>query len=507
MIDAVAPHVRRASSRSSRSSRRSARTGSPRSRSLRVRALGGPARDRRRASAATSARRPARTPTRTSSPDRRRRPLADAMTVNTYLGRDSLEPFVAACRRGGGGHLLPASRRRTPAASTCRTSRSRTAARSGSRSRCWSPSSGEERRRRLRPVEHRRRRRRDLPAGGRRGPAAAAAGDPAAAGRRRAGRDARRRRPRVHERAGERARHRLAFGHLRVPGRRGRLAGGGRGRGRAVEARGLDSLRLVEHAGSWARRQRFPGGADGRRVLVRYAAPAPSCSWSRRLARRSQRGSLRRRADEGAARGQAGRGVVHRDPGEAGTAQALVCDPERRHAGRDRRKRFGTTVDSLLRLNPGVVPHGPRPRRTACASGSATLRGRETPAGAARGRAPAPRAGRVRGGAAGLGPCLPRRERSHRRGPRAAERPCTPADREHHEADDRARHARAREAGRRRHGQPQAAAVGESSIYLQKGDRLTVRELVEAALIQSANDAAVALAEHVGQGRRRRSWR
>jgi orotidine-5'-phosphate decarboxylase len=30
-------------------------------------------------------------------------PLADALTVNTYLGRDSLEPFVAACRRTGGG--------------------------------------------------------------------------------------------------------------------------------------------------------------------------------------------------------------------------------------------------------------------------------------------------------------------------------------------------------------------------------------------------------------------
>jgi serine-type D-Ala-D-Ala carboxypeptidase (penicillin-binding protein 5/6) len=43
-----------------------------------------------------------------------------------------------------------------------------------------------------------------------------------------------------------------------------------------------------------------------------------------------------------------------------------------------------------------------------------------------------------------------------------------------------------------------AAQVGESSIYLKKGERLTVRDLVEAALIQSANDAAVALAEHVG---------
>lgn len=29
--------------------------------------------------------------------------LADALTVNTYLGRDSLEPLVTACRRHGGG--------------------------------------------------------------------------------------------------------------------------------------------------------------------------------------------------------------------------------------------------------------------------------------------------------------------------------------------------------------------------------------------------------------------
>jgi orotidine-5'-phosphate decarboxylase len=31
------------------------------------------------------------------------RPVADAMTVSAYLGRDSLEPFVTACRRTGGG--------------------------------------------------------------------------------------------------------------------------------------------------------------------------------------------------------------------------------------------------------------------------------------------------------------------------------------------------------------------------------------------------------------------
>jgi orotidine-5'-phosphate decarboxylase len=31
------------------------------------------------------------------------KPVADAMTVNPYLGRDSLEPFFGACRRHGGG--------------------------------------------------------------------------------------------------------------------------------------------------------------------------------------------------------------------------------------------------------------------------------------------------------------------------------------------------------------------------------------------------------------------
>jgi D-alanyl-D-alanine carboxypeptidase (penicillin-binding protein 5/6) len=45
-----------------------------------------------------------------------------------------------------------------------------------------------------------------------------------------------------------------------------------------------------------------------------------------------------------------------------------------------------------------------------------------------------------------------------------------------------------------------AARVGESSIYLEPGDRLTVRDLVQAALIQSANDAAVALADYASHG-------
>jgi len=47
---------------------------------------------------------------------------------------------------------------------------------------------------------------------------------------------------------------------------------------------------------------------------------------------------------------------------------------------------------------------------------------------------------------------------------------------------------------------PFAAGVGESSAGLRPGERLTVRELLEAALIQSANDAADALAIYIGHG-------
>jgi D-alanyl-D-alanine carboxypeptidase (penicillin-binding protein 5/6) len=47
---------------------------------------------------------------------------------------------------------------------------------------------------------------------------------------------------------------------------------------------------------------------------------------------------------------------------------------------------------------------------------------------------------------------------------------------------------------------PGAASVGESSIHLRAGERLSVRDLLEAALIQSANDAADALAYDVGRG-------
>jgi serine-type D-Ala-D-Ala carboxypeptidase (penicillin-binding protein 5/6) len=45
-----------------------------------------------------------------------------------------------------------------------------------------------------------------------------------------------------------------------------------------------------------------------------------------------------------------------------------------------------------------------------------------------------------------------------------------------------------------------AADVGESTVNLRAGERITVGDLIKAALIQSANDAADALADYVGHG-------
>ncbi|HJR95132.1 MAG TPA: D-alanyl-D-alanine carboxypeptidase family protein [Gaiellaceae bacterium] len=47
---------------------------------------------------------------------------------------------------------------------------------------------------------------------------------------------------------------------------------------------------------------------------------------------------------------------------------------------------------------------------------------------------------------------------------------------------------------------PGAAGIGESTVFLRAGDELTVADLVRATLIPSANDAAQALALHVGGG-------
>jgi serine-type D-Ala-D-Ala carboxypeptidase (penicillin-binding protein 5/6) len=47
---------------------------------------------------------------------------------------------------------------------------------------------------------------------------------------------------------------------------------------------------------------------------------------------------------------------------------------------------------------------------------------------------------------------------------------------------------------------PLAAGIGESTVYLRAGEELTVEDLLRATLIPSANDAAEALALHVGRG-------
>lgn len=47
---------------------------------------------------------------------------------------------------------------------------------------------------------------------------------------------------------------------------------------------------------------------------------------------------------------------------------------------------------------------------------------------------------------------------------------------------------------------PAAAGIGESTISLRSGERITVRDLAIAALVPSANDAATALAVHAGGG-------
>lgn len=44
---------------------------------------------------------------------------------------------------------------------------------------------------------------------------------------------------------------------------------------------------------------------------------------------------------------------------------------------------------------------------------------------------------------------------------------------------------------------PRAAAVGESSMYLEPGEKLTLEQLLYGALLRSGNDACVAIAEHV----------
>ena len=80
-----------------------------------------------------------------------------------------------------------------------------------------------------------------------------------------------------------------------------------------------------------------------------------------------------------------------------------------------------------------------------------------------------------------------------RRRPRAG-------DRQHHEAHDGRRRPESAPLGDVVRVSPRAASIGESTVYLRPGEELTVADLLRATLVPSANDAAEALALHVGRG-------
>ena len=174
-------------------------------------------------------------------------PLADAMTASPYLGLDSVEPFLAACRRHGSGVFFLVRTSNAGAADV------QDLALSDGRP-LWNhvaelvhewgePLLGQDG---LSSVG--RGRGCDAPARRLRGAATSPAVADPAPGRRRAGRDACRRRPRVLRRGGERARDGVPFGHLRVPRHRGRLARRGRRGGGAARDAGVGGRRVVRRA-------------------------------------------------------------------------------------------------------------------------------------------------------------------------------------------------------------------------------------------------------------------
>ncbi len=160
-------------------------------------------------------------------------PLADAMTASPYLGLDSVEPFLAACRRDGSGVFFLVRTSNAGAADV------QDLALSDGRPlwhhvaelvREWGePLVGESGMSSVGAVvgaTHPRavsEARRLLPADADAPPRCRCAGS-----------DSRRRRPRVHRRPGERSRDVVPLGDLRVPRHRGRLARGSGGRGAAA---------------------------------------------------------------------------------------------------------------------------------------------------------------------------------------------------------------------------------------------------------------------------------
>ena len=257
-------------------------------------------------------------------------PLADALTVSPYLGRDSLDPFFAACRREGAGLFLLVRTSNAGAAEL------QDAALSDGRP-LWRHVAelvdgvGRGARRRARALERRRGRRRDRAAHRRRGAEGDAACDHPPARRRGAGRGPGGRRARLHERAVERARQRLAVDHLRLSGLADRRLAGGRGR------RGCAALRLGLVCGRLVKLDRAHVARVAAPVLFLLAVT---------VAVLLVRSGLRENdppAREPAGRRAAGRPANGRRP----------CG---RHASEAIAERTGTTVEVLARLNPGLDP-------------------------------------------------------------------------------------------------------------------------------------------------------
>ena len=400
------------------------------------------------------------------------------MTVNPYLGRDSLEPFLAACRRDGGGHLLPRQdvergrrRRPGPALSDGRPlwqhvaqPRRRARARSSSASAaCRASARSSARRTRARSA--------------RRGGCCRRRSCSCRASARRA------RRPADVARAFTSgpasalvAPSRSVIYAFRIG--RGRLARRGGGRGGAAAARGLGRLRLVGERGLAAQAKRY-----GAPVAFLPRSRSPSCS------------SARAPDDASPAR-----------PRRDQTARPRRDDDgpvKRRRFYRLRSARRSATSRSVRHDRRGAARAQPRDRADEPGSASASASIAFPPVeGPARLR----RRTRARGARPAAPPQVTGAPISSRTD--APARCCsrtTPGERVPIASItklmtvlltlERTRPSDVVTVSARGGG-----ASASPASDLRAGERMTVRDLVEAALIQSANDAADALADYVGHG-------
>ena len=302
-------------------------------------------------------------------------PRADALTVNPWLGRDAVEPFLGAVRRGGAG-IFVLVEPRTPAA-TSRTSCSATAGPCGTTSRGSSTNGArivgevglssvgavvgathpravaEARRLMPRTILL-------LPGVGAQG---------GAVGRPRA---------RVPERPGERARLGVALGDLRVPGVRHGLPGGGRRRGVSAPARRSGP----PPAGSAHTTTGGGTSAPAAFLLAVTVAVVLIRAGHRTPARRHDAGpdhvaARHRRRSRREARPRGGSGRFAQ-----ATRSASISSEDRRAGRDDRAAEPEASVD--LALHRGEDPHQMRRARSRC---STLARSARPPRGAGRCRA------------------------------------------------------------------------------------------------------------------------